>query len=182
MDENILVKIGSFIDDKAFLNYMKAFPFLISPCNHFKMIYNINVNPNKRIDGHLIIQNPNDISLYERIVNIVKKTIKCKKMVILNDIRYFTFSFIDIDHDFIFKDLKRLKEKRSIKCRNPKIFLWFSDYDLIVNNNFYEKINWPTSDLKIIILGINNDFIPLSKSDFDKSDVYIYDDYIKIKL
>lgn len=177
MDKNILVKIGSFIDDKDFLNYMKAFPFLISSCNHFKMIYNINVNPNKRIDGHLIIQNPNDISLYERIVNIVKKTIKCKKMVILNDIRYFTFSFIDIDHDFIFKDIKRLKEKRSIKCRKPKIFLWFSDYDLVANNNFYKRVNDSSSILKIIILGINNDIIPVSKTN-----LYINDDFIKIKM
>ena len=177
MDENILVKIGNYIDDIDFLNYMKAFPFLISSCNHFEMIYNININSNKKIDGHLTIQNPNDISLYERIVNIVKKTIKCKKMVILNDIRYFTFSFIDIDHDFIFKDIKRLKKKRSINCRNPKIFLWFSDYDLVANNNFYKRVNDSSSDLKIIILKINNDIIPLSKDNF-----YIHDDFIKIKL
>lgn len=72
MDHNILLNISNFIDSASFINFIKAFPYLIKDCYYFKSICDVNIE-NKQRTVIIIINKPQDISLYERVVNTIKK-------------------------------------------------------------------------------------------------------------
>jgi len=186
MDQNILMTIAKYIDPVSFNNYIKALPFLLKSCHFFGLIYSndIVIHENQRFNItltvnilskiHSIYQRPEitDISLLERIINSVKK-FKCDSFHIgyLSDNRL-QISFINVNHDSFFEKLRILKNKKSIKCRNPEIRLWVSDYKYVQDNSFFKK-----QTAKIIILKIEK-----NKISIPFSNVSTHEDYLNIKL
>jgi hypothetical protein len=188
MDHNILLKIAILTNDETelqslpsvrsnikrdlptnFKNFLKAFPYLIKSSYHFNLIYNLNIN-DKKIDMNLLVNNPYDISICERIIRCVRKTLKCDdfKVIYNNEYKTIGFRLLNLEKNNLFDNINICKKNPSIKSRLLTLHVCVNDYKDIINNLF------TNDNIKLVVIN-NIEAIPLNR-------IYIKDEYLRIKF